>query len=284
MQKVFLPLDRLQGGLLGAYIGESLHNQPLIPTFNYETRPRTALLLQSLESGEDLLSAIAPSQRPESALLFALLPEILTWPDHEERWQARLNFWLKKGLISEFASEEAIIWGQGLSIILRGKTPLAELIGQLLTINPKNNLLTQIHSALRQNQPLHSTLSIWAKELSALGIAIATSLYTFLQTPEDFAVSVRRANSSPYQRQLTTTLAGIWAGLHNGIDGIPLAWRQSLPKEGIKQKLMDKAGEIYQISVGLSSNLSLSQHTAVAYGGTLQPRPNLKLISQRDRG
>jgi hypothetical protein len=280
MQKVFLPLDRLQGCLIGAYIGESLHNQSLIPAFNYEATPRTALLLQSLESEEDILSAIAPNQRPESALLFALLPEILTWPDHEERWQSRLSFWLKKGLISELAQEEAIIWGQGLSIILRGKTPLNQLMPQLLTINPKNHLLTQIQSALRQNHPLQSTLSIWAKEISPLGIAIATSLYTFLQTTEDFALSVRRANSSPYQRQLTTTLAGIWAGLYNGIDGIPLAWRRSLPKEGIKQKLMDKAGEIYQISVGLSPNLLLSPYNAVAYGGTLQPRPSLKLISQ----
>lgn len=282
MQKVFLPLDRLQGGLIGAYIGESLHNQSLIPAFNYKATPRTALLLQSLESEEDLLSAIAPNQQPESALLFALLPEILTWPDHGERWQPRLNFWLKKGLISELAPEEVIIWGQGLRIILRGKTPLDELIGQLMTINPQNNLLTQIQSALRQNHPLHSTLSIWAKEISPLGIAIATSLYTFLQTPEDFALSVRRANSSPYQRQLTTTLAGIWAGLYNGIDGIPLAWRQSLPKEPIQQKLRDKAREIYQISVGLSANRSLSPHTAVAYGGSLQNRPNLKLISQDD--
>jgi hypothetical protein len=178
------------------------------------------------------------------------------------------------------SQEEAIIWGEAVSLLLRGKRPLNQLMGQLLTINPKNKLLAQIESALRQNHPLHSNLSAWAKESSPLGIAIAASLYTFLQTTEDFAVSVRRANSSPYQRQLTTTLAGIWAGLYNGIEGIPLAWRQSLPKEPIKQKLMDKAGKIYGISLGISPHLVLSPHTAVAYGGTLQPRPGLKLVSQ----
>jgi hypothetical protein len=93
-------------------------------------------------------------------------------------------------------------------------------------------------------------------------------------------VSVRRANSSPYQRQLTTTLAGIWAGLYNGIEGIPLAWRQNLPKESVKQQLMDKAEEIYRISLGVSPHLVLSPHAAVAYGGSLQPRPSLKLVSQ----
>jgi hypothetical protein len=282
MQKVFSPLDRLQGGLIGAYIGESLQNQPLIPAFNYEATPRTALLLQSLESEEDFGSAIAFYPYPESALLFALLPEILTWPDHRERWQGRLNFWVKKGLISELSQEEAIIWGEAVSLLLRGKTPLNQLIEQLEQICPENALLAKIQSALSQNYPLKSILSSWAKETSPLGIAIATSLYTFLQTTEDFAVSVRRANSSPYQRQLSTTLAGIWAGLYNGIDGIPLAWRQSLAKEATEQKLRDKAREIYEISVGLCPNLSLSPHAAVAYGGTLQPRPSLKLVSQRD--
>ncbi|MDB9404634.1 hypothetical protein PN472_10350 [Microcystis aeruginosa CS-1036] len=280
MQKVFSPLDRLQGGLIGAYIGESLHNQPLIPVFNYEATPRTTLLLQALQSQEDLPIAIASRQQSESALLFVLLPEILTWPDHGERWQARLNFWLKKGLISELTRQEAIIWGEAVGMLLQGKRPLNQLIGQLLTINPKNKLLEQIKSALRQNHPLESILSAWAKDSSPLGIAITASLYTFLQTSEDFAVSVRRANSSPYQRQLTTTLAGIWAGLYNGIEGIPLAWRQNLPKESVKQQLIDKAGEIYRISLGVSPHLVLSPHTAVAYGGTIQPRPSLKLVSQ----
>jgi hypothetical protein len=280
MEKVFSPLDRLQGGLIGAYIGESLHNQPLIPAFNYEAIPRTTLLLQALQSKEDLLLAIASKQQSESALLFVLLPEILTWPDHGERWQARLNFWLKKGLISELTRQEAIIWGEAVGLLLRGKRPLNQLIGQLLTINPKNKLLEQIQSALGQNHPLESILSAWAKDSSPLGIAIAASLYTFLQTREDFAVSVRRANSSPYQRQLTSTLAGIWAGLYNGIEGIPLAWRQNLPKEPVKQQLIDKAGEIYRISLGISPHLVLSPHTAVAYGGTIQPRPSLKLVSQ----
>ncbi|MFM7883410.1 MAG: hypothetical protein ACKO8H_16830, partial [Microcystis panniformis] len=110
MQKVFLPLERLQGGLIGAYIGESLHNQPLIPSFNYEATPRTTLLLQALQSQEDFSLVIAASRQSESALLFVLLPEILTWPDHGERWQARLNFWQKKGLISELTRQEAIIW------------------------------------------------------------------------------------------------------------------------------------------------------------------------------
>ena len=280
MQKVFSPLDRLQGGLIGAYIGESLHNQPLIPAFNYEATPRTTLLLQALQSQEDFSLAIAAKQQSESALLFVLLPEILTWPDHGERWQARLNFWLKKGLISELTRQEAIIWGEAVGLLLQGKRPLNQLMGQLLTINPKNKLLEQIQSALRQNRPLESTLSAWAKDSSPLGIAIAASLYTFLQTSEDFAVSVRRANSSPYQRQLTSTLAGIWAGLYNGIGGIPLAWRHNLPKEPVKQQLMDKAGEIYRISLGVSPHLVLSPHTAVAYGGTIQPRPSLKLVSQ----
>jgi hypothetical protein len=43
---------------------------------------------------------------------------------------------------------------------------------------------------------------------------------------------------------------------------------------------MDKAGEIYRISLGISPHLVLSPHTAVAYGGTIQPRPGLKLVSQ----
>ena len=236
--------------------------------------------MQALQSQEDLPIAIAARQQSESALLFVLLPEILTWPDHGERWQARLNFWLKKGLISELTRQEAIIWGEAVGMLLQGKRPLNQLIGQLLTINPKNKLLEQIQSALGQNRPLESTLSTWAKDSSPLGIAIAASLYTFLQTSEDFAVSVRRANSSPYQRQLTTTLAGIWAGLYNGIEGIPLAWRQNLPKESVKQQLIDKAGEIYRISLGVSPHLVLSPHTAVAYGGTIQPRPSLKLVSQ----
>ena len=280
MQKVFLPLERLQGGLIGAYVGESLHNQPLIPSFNYEATPRTTLLLQALQSQEDFSLVIAASRQSESALLFVLLPEILTWPDHGERWQARLNFWQKKGLISELTRQEAIIWGETVGLLLQGKRPLNQLMGQLLTINPNNKLLEQIHSALRQNRPLESILSAWAQEISPLGIAIAASLYTFLQTSEDCAVSVRRANSSPYQRQLTTTLAGIWAGLYNGIEGIPLAWRQNLPKESVKQQLMDKAEEIYRISLGVSPHLVLSPHAAVAYGGSLQPRPSLKLVSQ----
>ena len=124
--------------------------------------------MQALQSQEDFSLAIAAKQQSESALLFVLLPEILTWPDHGERWQARLNFWLKKGLISELTRQEAIIWGEAVGLLLQGKRPLNQLIGQLLTINPKNKLLEQIQSALGQNHPLESILSALVQDSSPL--------------------------------------------------------------------------------------------------------------------
>jgi hypothetical protein len=79
--------------------------------------------LQALQSQGRIFSLIDQlGQQSESALLFVLLPEILTWPDHRERWQARLNFWQKKGLISELTRQEAIIWGETVGLLLEGKS------------------------------------------------------------------------------------------------------------------------------------------------------------------
>jgi hypothetical protein len=111
-------------------------------------------------------------------------------------------------------------------------------------------------------------------ESSNLSSAIALSLYFFLDTPEQFDLSLKRAALINYPLVLPFT--GALAGAYHGFTGIPLAWR-FIPTE---LAFPDRIRHFWGQWSGVLSENTLPFSTAIASPLVIQQRPNVPLISQ----
>lgn len=68
------------------------------------------------------------------------------------------------------------------------------------------------------------------------GNAIAMALYCFLSTPEDFRLSVLRADRLGRYSKTIATLTGALSGAYNSTAGIPATWQISLERSNLAQK------------------------------------------------
>jgi hypothetical protein len=279
-----LSLDRFQGALLGLYLGEFLGNQSF-PV----SAPCSRLLSLALDHAhpEQLWAATASSLAPESAILVAILPDVLAWHDHPDRWQQQLEMFRGAWPLSSEAIADCTLWGYGLTLLLRGKTSPSSLIPRLQTLlgdlaTPLWQQLEQVQSALDRDRPFLTTASQLARSDSPVGGAIATSLYAFLQTPADFSLSLRRASYSPRQTGLITTLVGCWSGVYNGLQGCPISWRIQGQSSSLWKTIERQAEQLHAHWSGVDPTSPLPPFIALALAGTLQPRDRVKLISQED--
>jgi len=104
--------------------------------------------------------------------------------------------------------------------------------------------------------------------------AIALSLYFFLDTPEHFDLTLKRATL--IKHPLVLPFTGALAGAYHGFTSIPLTWRLTQPEPIFSERIHQFWG---QWSGVLSEN-TLPFSTAIASPLVIQRRPNVPLISQ----
>jgi hypothetical protein len=270
-------LDRFQGALLGAYIGESLENQPIAPKLCRQSLPRTRFLSLVLETGDPavLLASLDRSVAPEEAIFLAILPDLLLGYEAPDRWRKRLDSFGTAWALSPSAIADCTLWGNLLSRLLSARSPVeTQIFPELEPILPT---IADGRSLLDSERQL-------TRAASSRQRAIAIALHSWRQTPGDGSVSIRRAFSSSCQQPLTTILAGIGAGFYNGLTGFPFAWRLSRQDDPLWQNLERRALELYGVWSGVDpiEASPLSASIAIAPAGTLQPRPNFSPVSRED--
>ncbi|MGL5083539.1 MAG: hypothetical protein ACRC8A_18820 [Microcoleaceae cyanobacterium] len=119
----------------------------------------------------------------------------------------------------------------------------ARLIPQILSRLSPNSILTnqlqQVQGFIERRDGLGTVLesmnqSLQDCKVSALhqlyrdSLAVSLAFYCFLDTPEDFSLTLLRAAHTSSFAPLTSIFSGMLSGAYNGLETIPVGWRSSL--------------------------------------------------------
>ena len=180
-------------------------------------------------------------------------------------------------------------------------TAIDQTITYLKTDNSLTELLVQVQILLEQGADLETATTHLCKSATALRqkqdggenksqaksivsprnfIPIALAFYCFLNTPEDWRLSVVRAARCGIAGQITCALTGALSGAYNGAAAIPVEWRQvfstaassqltegrepSLWGTGSDAKIVELASNLFAVWAGVYNPSGGRDCTAVA--------------------
>lgn len=295
----FSLLYQFQAGLLGTLIGETLSFEAKKP-LSVKT-PLSNILGQVteqwLERGSFTVSdwyylyqnlrANGQNVEDSDLALIVSIPLILRFHDDFNLFREQIQLIRDGWQLPLETFEDILIWGYTIALILRSKVEPQQLLGQLLkikstTATPLLEDLKQVQTLLDQQVPLFQGIRQLDRQPSST-IAIAITLYIFNSTPEDFRLCLLRASRVPHQSRIIMFLVGMLAGVYNSIRGMPISWRVASQKDPLGQKLYQFAIELFSTWSGVyTANNAQFQEIAIASPGIIQPRTNLKIISQQD--
>ncbi len=270
-------LNRFQGCLYGSFLTPQIQDSDAIAA-------RDSILTEiintlghsgniALEKWQNLAQT-NPREFP-----VALIPTALFRHDYLTSFQDELAILRENQLISPDDALSLLGWGQVLSLIVREKIPSKNKVefclSSLQTVTQGTvweESLIGIKRAIQEGYSLERVVeTLGASELLS---AIALSLYFFLDTPEHFDLTLKRA--ALIKHPLVLPFTGALAGAYHGFTGIPLAWRLTQPEPMFQEPIHQFWG---QWSGVLSEN-SLPLAITIASPLVIQRRPNFLLISQ----
>jgi hypothetical protein len=271
-------LNRFQGCLYGSILAPKTEDSEGV-IFSH-----TSVLLEmieilghsssiSLEKWQDL-SQTNPREFP-----VALIPLALFRHDYLTSLQIELTLLIQNQLLSPDDALALFCWGHVLSLIVREKFPSqnkVEFCFASLQVFTQGTVLEEyligIKQAIQQGYSLERVVQTLGS--SNLSSAIALSLYFFLDTPEQFYLSLNRAAlmNSPWILSFT----GALAGAYHGFTGIPLILRLTQTDLTFSERIR----QFWSQWSGVLSENTLPFSTAIASPLVIQRRPNFPLISQ----
>lgn len=280
-------LSRFQGGICGSLIPESLMTLPEDQeNLNCSANTLAIFWSKSLIESDDsnLTNYRSLENLTTSEMAIASLPLILFGHESSQLLTEKLTL-LKQ---SPETLTELLIWGKAIALAMRGTFTPVELLEELLKEKTQTKLeqqLEQIINYLKQNYSLTQVVQQLSRRKEPQETAMAIALYCFAYTPTDFALGINRAIYSGYQPAITSALTGALIGVYNGYQNIPLSLRINLDRHCTWQTSRKIAGKLYARWCGVAQPVSeswFSSAPAIAQAASLQTRPQLKIISQRD--
>ena len=295
-------LSRFYGGLLGNIIGELLSSNcqgkereispwSEIVIQTTDTLIKTGNLVQNdwqrIKQNQKNFPLNRSANSSEAAL--ATLPIALFFHENfnllqEGLRQARI-IWQDQTEVLE----DVLLWGYAIALALREKLEAKNIITQIITYpkisqTPLLNKLEQVRSFLERGIGLEQFVTQMSSQCSPSQMPIVLALYCFGYSPEDFYLCVTRAIRGGYQPQITAALTGALAGVYNSYSGIPLNWRIALRKNPLTSSMKQKAKYLFNVWSGVyqPDNIELPNSVAIASPMVIQPRPSLKIISQKE--
>ena len=211
----------------------------------------------------------------------ALIPTALFRHDYLTGFQDELGILSENQLISPDDALALLSWSQVLSLIVREKFPSrnknkVEFSLSSLQIFTKGTVweesLIGIKRAIQEGYSLERVVETLGT--SELLSTIALSLYFFLDTPEHFDLTLKRA--ALIKHPLVLPFTGALAGAYHGFTGIPLTWRLTQPESMFLEPIHQFWGQWS----GVLSEKTLPLAIAIASPLVIQARPNVPLISQ----
>ena len=234
--------------------------------------------------------------------LLSLLPLIIFLSDNHQLFSQIIHKYNLKSVNSFDNAEmkqDILIWSYlitfGLSHQFSAQpTNLALAIERIL-----NNLdipetllvkkLTLVVEAVNNGTGLHQLVNKISSSGNIQQTAIALACYCFITTPNDFKLSITRTlYLQPQITWLTAALTGTLSGAYNGLTGIPWNWRSSFchnPDLSSENQLIEQLFKKWLGIYSIHSNEDFYNQKlcAVAIPQIIQPRINLKIISQKFR-
>ncbi|MCC0178002.1 hypothetical protein I4641_13540 [Waterburya agarophytonicola K14] len=238
-------------------------------------------------------------------LMSLLLPIILFAED---------NKYICKGIITQchFKSDQTsqlkeylLIWSYILTLVLNNKFQFKEpnvsksidlLLGggeiKTTSLVEKLEMVSQAWSnglSLRQlSDQLRQPINKDRDEVETASIAIALSWFCFASTPRNFMLSVKRASHINSRLSVPTAiLTATISGAYNGVAGIPRSWRETSNSDRVEEETKNTIKQLFQTWLGIHHSLESKdlfcnpEIHAVAMPKIIQPRQNLKIISQK---
>ena len=262
-------LNRFQGCLYGSFL--ALKVQDSILTEIIDTLGHFGNI--SLEKWQNL------AQTNAREFPLAVIPLALFRHDYLTGFQNELAILSKNQLLRPDDALALFCWGHILSVIVREKLPSKNKVEFCLSSLQAvtqgtvwEESLIGIKRAIQEGYSLERVVeTLGASELLS---AIVLSLYFFLDTPEHFDLTLKRA--ALIKHPLVLPFTGALAGAYHGFTGIPLAWRLTQPEPMFLEPIHQFWG---QWSGVLSEN-ALPSSTAITSPLVIQARPNVPLISQ----
>jgi len=270
-------LNRFQGCLYGSFLTSQIQDSDAIAVRNSIL---TEIINTFGHSGNIALEKwqnLAQTNPREFPV--ALIPTALFRHDYLTGFQDELGILRENQLISPDDALALLGWGQVLSLILREKLPSENKVEFCLsslqaftrgTVLEKD--LIWIKQAIQEGYSLERVVETLG--VSELLSAIALSLYFFLDTPEHFDLTLKRAILM--NNPLVLSFTGALAGAYHGFTGIPLAWRLTQTDTAFSSQIP----QFWSQWSGVLSENTLSFSTAIASPLIIQRRPNVPLISQ----
>ncbi|NEO27038.1 MAG: hypothetical protein F6K03_09115 [Kamptonema sp. SIO4C4] len=288
-------LSRFQGGLLGGQIAGSLGETPVADAFPWSRLQQTAIAVLC-RTGQlachDWLAEIAQQdatvlhqqhQGNSAEVALGLFPLCLFFHDN----LAALREMLVKGATIWLHPDESLdlllLWGESVARSLQ--IPPNAIPMKTFLYPPKDflrnskKIVSEIHNLQQQEKGLIQVVRGFSALATTGETAIALALYCFSDTPNHFALCLRRAAQTQPYANLTTPLTGMIAGTYNGVHSLSLV-RRHLPKRSVT---LQAAQQLFQAWSGVyapTTETALAQ-TAIAASGQIQPRSSLSLLSQR---
>lgn len=193
---------------------------------------------------------------------------VFQWGSEGEGYEGILAVALAIALALTEKLDVATLIPQILEELGLSKTLLVQQLEQVQTLlNQRADLETTVTQLRRVQDPL-------GKQGNSPNTPIALAFYCFLNTPEDFRLSVTRAIRSGYQTQTTTALTGALAGVYNSITGIPIGWRLIANQIPVGVQRLQLADHLLAVWSGVCPGSVADWRTqvAVAAPGVIQPR------------
>ncbi len=247
----YSPISRFKGTLLGAFLGGSLLSGGKVQFESYLDLGRMAVLgIQSLialgrldlddwieRQQEEPLHLVATDDI-SIKIIIATFPVALFFHENPIKLRQNLLRVLKIWEDDPVIRDGTLAVGYAIALALTEKLdPLTlipqtiSFIGETPTSIPKKLLIVQ--NLLEQGAGLSTTQAEFAKE-EKLSNTIAMAFYCFLNTLEDFRLTILQAthndNSQVQDATLlssraTAAITGALSGAYNGTGGIPVNWQ-----------------------------------------------------------
>ena len=233
--------------------------------------------------------------------VLSLLPLIIFYGDDLNSLQkiiSKCYLKLAGSIKAEEITEEILIWSYLITLLLNNRSIPDrinfKLIREKVVNNAKSSDISSIKKldialeAVREGTSLHQLVEKLSKSDNSWQTAIAISFYCFATTPDDFRLSVKRAANLDLPMALwIATLTGTLSGAYNGIRGVPYQWRTIAEENLTYYEESQLASKLFKTWLGTYSVNNHQQSynrelCAVATPRIIQPRPTLKIISQKD--
>jgi len=272
-------LNRFQGCLYGSFLTPQIQDSDAIAVRNSILTEIINTLGHSGNIALEKCQNLAQTNPREFPV--ALIPTALFRHDYLTSFQDELAILSENQLISPDDALALLGWGQVLSLIVREKFPsknknkVEVCLSSLQTFTQGTvgeESLIGIKRAIQEGYSLERVVETLGT--SELLSAIALSLYFFLDTPEHFDLTLKRA--ALIKHPLVLPFTGALAGAYHGFTGIPLAWRLTQPEPMFLEPIHQFWGQWS----GVLSDNALPSSTAIASPLIIQARPNVPLISQ----